>query len=35
MKERYEDIACNIVEFETTDVILESGGNDNSGEIGN
>lgn len=27
MKEKYEDMACNIVEFEASDIIVTSDGN--------
>lgn len=32
MKERYEDIACDVVEFEMSDVIITSGDSNNPAE---
>ncbi len=31
MKEKYEDMACDIVEFEASDIIVTSGGSSNVG----
>ena len=31
MKEKYEDMMCDVIEFETADVITDSGNSGNSG----